>query len=257
MTYGDVMGMMGTQITKHINKDTKETKSVGSIPQSFDARTQWPNCIHPILNQEQCGSCWAFSASEVLSDRLCIASNGKTGVVLSPQALVSCDIFGNQGCNGGIPQLAWEYMELHGIPTYGCFPYTSGNGTDGSCVKNSCVDNEQYTLYRAKPLTLKTCASVECIQQDIMKFGPIQGTMEVYSDFMSYTSGVYTMTPGSSLLGGHAIKIVGWGFDQASNQNYWIVANSWGPSWGIDGFFWIAFDQCGINSDACAAQARI
>ena len=54
------------------------------IPESFDAREEWPDCIHPIRNQGHCGSCWAFAGSEVLSDRFCIASYGKINVVLSP-----------------------------------------------------------------------------------------------------------------------------------------------------------------------------
>ncbi|KAK5578839.1 hypothetical protein RB653_008513 [Dictyostelium firmibasis] len=256
-TIGDAIGLMGTKKTPAPFKLTEDGEAVkDSIPTSFDSRTQWPNCIHPILNQEQCGSCWAFSSSEVLSDRICIASNGKTNPgALSPQNLVSCDVFGNDGCSGGIPQLAWEYMELHGLVTDSCYPYTAGNGTVYSCEK-SCSDSESYTLHRAKPLTLKTCSSVQCIQENILAYGPIVGTMEVYSDFMNYQSGVYTYQSGS-LLGGHAIKIVGWGFDETSQLNYWIVANSWGPDWGINGFFWISMETCSISSDASAAQARV
>ncbi|KAM9958878.1 hypothetical protein ACTFIW_012468 [Dictyostelium discoideum] len=257
-TFGDIIGMMGTKKTAapfKLAENGEELK--GSIPTSFDSRVQWPNCIHPILNQEQCGSCWAFSSSEVLSDRLCIASNGKTNPgALSPQTLVACDVYGNDGCSGGIPQLAWEYMELKGLPTDSCVPYTAGNGTVYSCQR-SCSDSEDYSLYRAKPFTLKTCSSVQCIQENILAYGPIVGTMEVYEDFMSYSSGVYVMTPGSSLLGGHAIKIVGWGFDQTSQLNYWIVANSWGADWGQQGFFFISMETCSISSDASAAEARV
>jgi cathepsin B len=63
----------------------------------------------------------------------------------------------------------------------------------------------------------------------------------VYEDFMNYKSGVYKHQTGSQ-LGGHAVKIVGWG------DGYWIVANSWGTSWGEKGFFNIAFGNCGIDS---------
>jgi cathepsin B len=97
-----------------------------AFPNAFDSRTRWPGCVHPVLDQGQCGSCWAFGATEslrwihnvgfyhykyfIFSDRFCIESNGTVNVVLSPQSLVSCDWEGNFGCDGGVPQLAWEYM---------------------------------------------------------------------------------------------------------------------------------------------------
>eukprot|EP01133_Synstelium_polycarpum_P011993 gene11993-14014_t len=257
VSVGDVVSMLGTKKARSV--PTVDTTVAAGVPAAFDARTNWPGCVVPILNQGQCGSCWAFGASESLSNRLCIASKGAINVTLSPQALVSCDDIGNQGCNGGIPQLAWEYMELHGLPTLDCFPYTSGaNGTDGPCSK-TCADGSDYKLYKAKPFTMKTCSSVAAIQQDIFTYGPIEGTMEVYQDFMSYTSGVYVMTPGSKLLGGHAIKIVGWGHDATSGLDYWIVANSWGADWGMNGFFWIqrGVNMVGIDHDAVGGQANI
>ena len=84
------------------------------LPDSFDAREQWPGSVHAILNQGQCGSCWAFSATEVLSDRFAIHSNNTIDVVLSPQDLVSCDV-SNFACEGGNPISAWQYFESQGF----------------------------------------------------------------------------------------------------------------------------------------------
>ena len=69
--------------------------------------------MHSIRDQQHCGSCWAFAATEALSDRFCIASQGEVDVVLSPQDMVSCDSW-NMGCNGGILPLAWSYLTTTG-----------------------------------------------------------------------------------------------------------------------------------------------
>lgn len=79
------------------------------LPDSFDSRTKWGECIHPIRNQMHCGSCWAFAGSEVLSDRLCIASGGKRREVLSAQYMVSCDSL-DHGCQGGELDQEWTFL---------------------------------------------------------------------------------------------------------------------------------------------------
>ena len=215
-----------------------------SLPASFDSRTQWPKCVGAIRNQGDCGSCWAFSATEVLADRICIGSNAATTVVLSPQWLVSCDKT-NHGCGGGNLPLAWSYLESNGVPADSCDPYSSGdNDESGSCSAN-CSQ-----FYKAT--NVKQYKTPATIQAAILAGGPVQTAFTVYQDFMSYKSGVYTHQTGAE-VGGHAVKIIGWGHQ--SSVNYWIIANSWGTSWGLDGFFWIAFGQCGIDSDAIAGTA--
>eukprot|EP00762_Andalucia_godoyi_P002432 ANDGO_02713.mRNA.1 Cathepsin B-like cysteine proteinase 5 len=225
-----------------------------AVPTNFDARTQWPNCIHPIRDQQQCGSCWAFSASEALSDRFCIQSNGKVNVVLSPQWLVSCDT-SSLGCQGGYLDTTWEYMESTGLPTDSCVPYTSGGGDSGSCPAK-CTDGSAPTFYKVKAGSSTHLPDVGTMQSNLMTYGPIQVAFQVYQDFMSYKTGVYKHTSGD-LLGGHAVKIVGWGVD--SNTPYWLVANSWGTSWGQAGFFKIirGRNECGIESSAYAGIAAV
>jgi cathepsin B len=100
------------------------------------------------------------------------------------------------------------------------------------------------TVYTAKKA--KQISGVSNIQNEISTNGPVQAAFNVYQDFFNYKSGVYKHVSGG-LAGGHAIKIVGWG--QSGSEPYWIVANSWGTSWGIDGFFWIlrGHDECVIE----------
>jgi cathepsin B len=258
-TYNEVKNMLKTRLTIGVSIEGGISGADSkAVPKEFDARKQWPNCVHRILDQGRCGSCWAFGASEALSDRFCIKSNGTVNVILSPQNLVSCDWEGNMGCNGGIPQLAWEYMELAGLPTLTCVPYTSGDGKAHACA-HKCEGSETFKKYYAQPFTQKTYRSVAAIQEAIFTDGPVEGAFEVYSDFMQYQSGVYVKSKTASYLGGHAIKIIGWGTDQKTGLDYWIVANSWATTWGMNGYFYIqrGVNMCGIDHDGVAAQAKL
>jgi cathepsin B len=261
-TVGDVKRILGTKLDNPLMAEIpRVTVEAEAIPAAFDARTQWPGAVHPIRNQDQCGSCWAFAATEALSDRFAIQSNLSVNVVLSPQDLVSCDTAnGNEGCNGGYPIYAWQYMQKTGIVADACYPYTSGGGVTGTCsakLKNKeCVASGQtFQLYNAaSAYALGT--TVAALQTEIMTNGPIEVAFEVYQDFMSYTSGVYVHKTGS-LLGGHAVKIIGWGV--LSGVDYWTVANSWGTTWGMDGFFLIkrGVDECGIEDNGVAGLAKV
>ena len=260
-TLEEAKSLMGTILEDHF-KFSHPVKTFdhikdSDIPDSFDATKQWPNFVHPIRNQEQCGSCWAFSASEVLSDRFAIASNGSINVVLSPEDMVSCDN-GDMGCNGGILSQAWKYLTNTGIVSDACFPYTAGQGTPSACPNGQCPGTGDWKKY--KSADYYRLATVTDIQKAIMTNGPVQGGFEVYKSFMSYKSGVYSREWWQfwdELMGGHAIKIVGWGTE--NGEDYWLVANSWGPSWGLDGFFKIkrGVNECMIEETVYAGHAAI
>jgi cathepsin B len=211
------------------------------LPETFDSRTQWPNCVHQIRDQQSCGSCWAFAASEVLSDRFCIATKGATNVVLSPQDLVSCDSQ-DYGCQGGYVDKSWDYIRDTGIVSDECLPYTSGDGDSGTCPFNSSKKCKKGTFKKYKVSKHNQHTTIADAKNSLVNEGPIETGFEVYDDFMSYSGGVYRRTS-DSLLGGHAVKIVGWGKDTDGTE-YWIVANSWNTNWGEKGFFRIAFGEC-------------
>ena len=220
-----------------------------TIPYHFDSREQWPNCVKEILNQGQCGSCWAFGAAESLSDRFCIASSASENVILSPQYLVSCD-WGCFGCNGGYPDEAWLYMKLKGLPTLNCVSYHAENG---HCPK-TCDDGSALKFYHAENVHLYLDAS--SVQSAVLEHGPVETTMSVYEDFMSYKSGIYKHTTGK-YLGGHAIKIVGWGTETSTGKKYYIVANSWGTDWGENGYFNIYVGNCGLGDTGVAGNPKL
>jgi cathepsin B len=122
----EIRGMLGTIIAEPFGFQ-QPAVSNAEVPATFDARTEWPGCVHDIRDQAQCGSCWAFGASEALSDRFCIASKGSVNVVLSPEDLVECNST-NMGCDGGYLGMAWRYLQNTGIVSDACDPYVSGGG---------------------------------------------------------------------------------------------------------------------------------
>jgi len=233
-----------------------------AVPTAFDARTQWPNCssIGTIQNQAECGSCWAFGAVESITDRYCIHKNDDTQ--LSFQDMVSCDIF-DDGCNGGDAGTAWKYAELVGLVTAECLPYTIPtcppaqqpclNFVNTPSCPHKCNDTSINWSKDKRKLSsaYHVSASNNGIETEIMTNGPVEACFDVYEDFLDYKSGVYVHSTGN-LLGGHCIKILGWGVD--GSTPYWIVANSWTTYWGNQGYFWIkrGSDECGIEDEVTA-----
>jgi len=99
--------------------------------------------------------------------------------------------------------------------------------------------------YMVPPLPAK-------IKEEILTYGPITGAFTVYEDFLTYKSGVYQHMSGAA-LGGHAIKVIGWG--EEDGLNYWLCVNSWNETWGDQGLFKIKIGDCGMNLQMFAGLA--
>jgi cathepsin B len=251
----------------------REEFANADIPDSFDSRDNWKDCadiIGHIRDQSECGSCWAFGGAEAMSDRHCIASKAAIKVQLSTEDLVSCCGSCGMGCNGGFPQSAWQYGVNPGLVSETDYPYFDTpcehhtNGTKyrkcGASKPTPSCDQSKTT---GKKYTMKNAYSVggvfgaaKKIQQEIMENGPVEGAFSVYEDFLTYKSGVYTHKSGQ-MLGGHAIKILGWGVE--NGVDYWLVANSWNEDWGDQGYFKIlrGKNECGIEGGVVAGLANV
>merc|ERR1712224_1048888 len=105
--------------------------------------------------------------------------------------------------------------------------------SNGTCTLPSCTADGESTKYKCPEKHLMLSSDTD-IKAAVMTVGAVEVGFTVYEDFMNYKSGVYKYTEGLA-LGGHAVKIVGWGQDYSAGF-YWIVQNSWGPSWGENGF---------------------
>ena len=231
------------EVYPELEEEEESEPTFGDLPESYDFRTNNPECAAAIKNQASCGSCWAFAGSTALAMRFCVASKGATNVVLSPQDSVSCDT-NNSGCNGGNRLRTWQYYESTGIVTEECFPYSSGTGTVEACI-TECKNGDPWKKY--KVTGAKAISGVNTIKELLLADGPIHTGFTVYQDFMQYKSGIYQHVSGSS-LGGHAVVILGWGSEDG--VDYWIIQNSWGAAWGENGYFRIKMGDCGIDSYA-------
>jgi len=209
-----------------------------------------------------------------MTDRICIHSNASSKIRLSAQDVTSCCHLGDMGCNGGVPMTVYEYYQLSGIVSGG--PYGDTKSGCWSYQLPPCAHHVNSTKYPPcngsthAPKCAKKCESssyiwskdkhhgrstynlksVANMTADIYLNGPITAQFFVHQDFLAYKSGVYHHTLFSPMLGGHAIKIIGWGVDKG--VDYWWVANSWNEKWGDSGFFKIrkGTNECQIENFA-------
>jgi cathepsin B len=255
LTKEEVIQKSGVMTNKNHNLRTiLYGEPTQALPRSFHYKDKWPQCVHPIRDQQQCGSCWAFAASEVLSDRMCIATEGRVNVVMSPQDMVSCD-YGALGCQGGYVDQSWSYIQSYGIVADSCLPYTSGTGNRGYCpfyYGKSCVYGT-YKKYRVS--SYQQYYTIASAKEAIYNEGPIEAVFDLYDDGYSYRGGVYRRAS-NTLIGPHAVKLVGWGVDSYGYE-YWIIANSWNTNWGEQGYMKIAFGECGIENTLWAGRPLI
>jgi len=211
-----------------------------SLPTSVDWRTQ--GIVTPVKDQGQCGSCWSFSATGSVEG----AYAQKTGklVSLSEQQLVDCSTAqGNQGCNGGLMDYAFQYIiSNNGITTEANYPYTA---TGPNACQTSLASQTAATISSFQDVP----QSDENALQSAVAQQPVSVAIEADQQaFQFYSGGVLTAACGKNL--DHGVLAVGYGTD--NGVNYWLVKNSWGSSWGEQGYIRLVRgqDQCGIAESA-------
>jgi len=140
------------------------------------------------------------------------------------------------GCSGGWTYLAYEYvMQQGGIDSYASYPYTAGNGNSGNCAFTQSsvvtpVSNWNYVTQSDDETEMQTY---------MVANGPL--SICVYAEaWMSYTSGVFTADECQGQID-HCVQATG--YNTASSTPYWIVRNSWGADWGVNGFIWLQYGQ--------------
>jgi len=243
VTLATAKKLMNTSFASHSNLSKCNVDESLVIPESFDAREKWATCVLPTANQQNtCGSSYAITISQTIAERICINSKNQKLVQLSAQELLSCDLT-NQGCKGGYLNNALEYIRNKGLVDETCFPYQADSETvkcDQMCANPTRGFIDGYCVLFGE----------DDIKRDILKNGPVVAVSQIYVDYLTYKSGVYTKSDEIARFSGfHSMKIVGWGVESGSENEpnkgnkYWIVQNSWGEDWGENGYSRVSIGQ--------------
>jgi len=263
------------------------------LPAEFDPRVEWGEMcpsLYAITDQGNCADGWAMSSATTMSDRVCIQTAGAVNVTISPQDVLECChgcVSYRGGCEGGYMPQNWmsfvNYGVVSGGNAYGsdtgckpyalqpCDHYNSENDPLPSCeslgepgkpvCSATCTNPDFPGDYNSDLIKMATYVGitnhkVTDIQSQLMSNGPMETTLQVYDDFLTYTGGVYYHVDGRKYNFIHMVRLLGWGYDEESDMDYWLVANSWNSDWGENGYFRIrrGTNECGIEGTMYAGD---
>lgn len=225
--------------TVDTTKYPRDFTPIASLPTEFDWRDH--GAVTAIKNQGDCGSCWAFSATEAIESTNILSGKANNSVNLSPQQIVDCDHDFVFGCDGGRTGGAYAYIiKVGGQEDMADYPYT---GKNGDCQFNAQDIDLSIASYQDIP------KNETAHQENLVNLGPLSICLDA-ARWQDYSSG--TLTPDQCCFLGlckldHCVQLVGYN----TTGNYWTVRNSWGTDWGLDGYIQLQMgaNTCGMLDD--------
>jgi cathepsin C len=260
------------------SKGPDDEDDISGLPTIHDWRNvDGQSYVGPVVNQGSCGSCYAVAVTDMIQSRLRIKSKNRKIPHLSAQKVLSCNEYA-QGCEGGFPFLVAKYAQDYGLSDYKVSPYKGQK--DVQCPAKA-TSKARTTGYGYIGGYYGSC-NYKKMMHELHKNGPIVVGFNTEAGLWHYSEGVYEELSGQSFLqqsagknapsdwGGpwkgkrmhnhwekttHAVLVVGWGQSRDKGK-YWIVKNSWGPTWGENGYFRIGrgVDSCAFESMAVHAE---
>lgn len=182
---------------------------------------------------KECSSSYVHASLSAVEDRICMA--GSKVVRLSADEILECDA-SSSGCKGGTINRALAWGKRKGFIPEECYVKEEGESKQ-ECTLETMAENEcrqANNIYKVVDFCL--AQDLDGVKREIMTNGPVLGQLYPYTDFLAYSSGYYQRTPEAfKYNGNHVVKVLGWE-KTPDGQSAWIIENSWGPSWGENGF---------------------
>jgi len=212
-------------------------------PTSYDWRDH--GAVTPVKDQGQCGSCWAFSATQATESAWILKGHATDSTVdLAPQQIVDCDTIDHvQGCNGGYTESAYDYLvQAGGQEPEIDYPYT---GKNGKCAFNAADIDAKISGFTSIP------KDETALSATLVSTGPLSICLDAAA-WQDYNGGVMTARdccPYIKCEMDHCVQLVG--YNSTGSAPYWIVRNSWNTDWGIEGYIYLEMgsNTCGLAND--------
>jgi len=244
---GNLNGLLGKR--NLAQKGPENHMTVDQLPDSVDWRTKSPSVITAVKNQGGCGSCWAFGAVENMETFVALGASGKLPI-LAPQNVVSCaenpqHCGGTGGCGGATAEIAFDWAK-NGIAAETDYPY---QGRDSACKKD-VKKTATVTGY----IRLGENNYTDLVA-GLANIGPMAVNVDANA-WGSYSSGVFSGCQFRDIDINHVVQAVGYGRDTQRNKDYWIIRNSWGRTWGEQGYMRLERHSDGDMKKWCGPDTR-
>jgi cathepsin L len=241
---------------KYEPKYASTFKSSGRTPAAeVDYRKNYPPVVSAVKDQGQCGDCWAHAVTEAVESAYAVATGQL--FVLSQQQVTSCTPKAGScyACEGSYPTLAYDYLVENGITEEWIYPFEGYNNTNYACSSDPYISTPINTIVNISGYILVGPNDQNATVQALNELGPLSILVDA-SGWSSYESGIYDgCSYADNITLDHAVMVVGYGSENGTD--YWIVRNSWAPSWGEIGYIRLAkppVAHCGWNTGAGHAQ---